>query len=285
MKLDLYYPVELEPFIKQVKAKCLEKGVSISNVALISFRAYMEEDIYVPTDEPRDVLALKVIALFKEICPNWKVPDISEQLLNKIVKALAKVRKGPDYWEKLFRKAVEIPWKDWQPDFFWLLEQDNHFKLLSGRYDYMIAARDHEKHGEERRKKREAERIEKERIKKQEADRKAEQKAKDLAEKQRIKEEAAEQKAKEKEAKELLKHPELAEAKKKEEEEKQFEKERQERIEKAKHEPQWNEEKYMDKDGTVHGGFDYPDDWTEDQILDWQEKHSSIFMRPERYLI
>lgn len=269
MKLDLYYPDELEPLIKQVKAKCSQKGVSISNVALISFRAYMEEDIYVPTDEPRDALALKVIALFKEICPNWKVPDISEQLLNKIVKALEKVRKGPDCWETLFRKAVEIPWKDWQPDFFWLLDQDNHFKLLSGRYDFMIAARDHEKHVEERRKLREAEKAEKDRLKQEEAERKSKEKA----EQARIKQEKADQKAKEKEEKERLKHPKAAEAKDKTEEEEKARKEKEELWAKQRQEPYWSDVAYMDKEGRDIGGWIYPNDWTEEQQLDWEEKH------------
>jgi hypothetical protein len=194
MQQLIYFPDDQEEFIQQVKNKCLAKKVSFSQVILHLLKTYMEEDIYVPTDEPRDVLALKVVALFKEVCPNWKVPDINEQLLSKIVKALEKVRKGPDWWEKLFRKAMEIPWKDWEPDFFWLLDQDNHFKLLSGRYDFMIGQRDHEKHAEERRKKREDEKIEKDRLKKEED----EHKVKEKAEKLRIKQEESERKIKEK---------------------------------------------------------------------------------------
>jgi hypothetical protein len=254
MKLDLYYPDEMEPFIKQVKAKCSQKGVSLSQVILHLLKMYIEEDIYVPKeDEPRDALALKVIALFKEVCPNWKVPDISEQLFNKIVKALEKVRKGPDWWEKLFRKAVEIPWKDWEPDFFWLLDQDNHFKLLSGRYDFMIAARDREKHVEERRLKREAEK----------------------AEKQRIKQEEKERRAKEKEEAKLSKlSPKELEEKTEKERLERLEKERQERLEKSKHEPYWADFAYVDeKTGKEYGGWVYPNDWTEEQQLDWEEKH------------
>jgi hypothetical protein len=246
MKLDLYYPDELEPLIKQVKAKCSQKGVSLSQVILHLLKLYMEEDIYIPKeDEERDALALRVIALFKECCPDWEKPELSDRLMNQIINVLDRIGKGPVYWRALFQRAYET-WNGaiWNPDFNWFLDLDNHF------------------------------RVENECRKRKHAILKAERKEKEKAEKQRIKQEEKERRGKEKELAKLskLSPTELEEKVEKERLEK-LEKERQERLEKSEHEPYWADIVYVNDNGKEIGGWIYPNDWTEEQQLDWEEKH------------
>lgn len=194
MQQLIYFPDGQEGFIEQVKEKCSQKKTSLSQVILHQLKSYMEEDIYIPTEEePRDALAMKVLSLFEEFCPSWKKPTLSEKLVIQINVSLNKVKRGPDYWKILFQKAYEI-WNGaiWEPDFFWFLDLDHHFKVTKAE----------QKVKEERRKKEEQAKkaAELARIKQE----KHEQKLKDKAEKDRLKQEAAEFKAKKKKPEEEI---------------------------------------------------------------------------------
>jgi primosomal protein N' len=272
--LTINVPNGQESIVQDFENRCTMNKLSVSQVTIELYKRYLRENIYIPNyQEDQDVAANNFIERFKRFCPNWPIPKMHPALIKQI--AQAALRESPEWWEDLFERANDTPPNPYfQIDFLWLLNQDNCFKIKSGRYGSRKAREEHEKRAEERRLKRETERLEKERLKKEEAERKAEKKAKDLAEKQRIKQEEAERKAKEKEEKERLKHPELAEAKEKEEERERLEKERQERLEKAKHEPQWNEIAYIDETtGREIGEWVYPNDWTDEQIVDWELAH------------
>lgn len=272
-QLNIYVKGREALLIKEFKERCASKKLKVNYVILELIKQYLCQEVYVASDEDDDTVATNFINLFRKLCPKLMIPPRSNDLVTRIVRAVR--QRPPEWWENVWREAGEIPWKPevWQPNFNWLLDLDNCFKIISGQFNRLKEDKERAKRDEERRIKREAERLEKERLKKEEAERKAEQKAKDLAEKQRIKQEEAERKAKEKEEKERLKHPELAEAKKKEEERERLEKERQERLEKSKHEPYWADVAYVDDKGYERPGWVYPDSWTDEQIVEWELEH------------
>lgn len=258
MNYSVYYRKEDESLMQKFFKRCEEKDIPYWQVILNLVEKYVEDRIYVPSNTSRSKAIASFISLFKRCCPTWMIPVMNDEIEERIVRAAR--TESPAWWENVFKTAYDIPWGAgaWAPDFLWLLEEANCFKVLSGRFDFIKAQRDRESRVEERRIKREAEKAEKQRIKEEEKIQKANDKANRIREKELGK----------------LSPEELEKKLEAERLKKEWEEQVEKATEKAKNEPQWNELAYIDEDtGKEMGGWDYPRGWTDEQIVEWELAH------------